>query len=415
MSECFPASSPWQHPGILVSETQLAFIKQQIVSHAEPWHQQFVAAKASPYGNKDYKPKGPPTDGIIQCGPLSQPDGGCSNASEDSTAAYIQALLWYITDDSVYANNAIAILNDYAYHLKGYAGTNHIPCPGEPSTCSNARLQAARDSEKWPRAAEIIRHANAGKAGWADNDIEAFSRMLTEIYEPALYDGNDGNGSAELSMIDGMMGIAVFNEDLPLLRHAQTLWQLRIPAYFYNESLDNPLYPGTHAPFPPGKSGTWNGQLVFNSQTTGVTQETCRTLGEAESGLAAAIHAAETDRIQGGELSASLYTANGAQQRLVTSLNLMAGLEAAQSTSAPEDFCTGAGGRITLGTGLPNVIGYNEYHNRLHDPRMADASGSLGLHGTANTYWSIQKSLLSNASGYSPNLQMSVFETLTHY
>ncbi len=409
---------PWQHPGVLVSQAQLDFIKQQVHAKTEPYYQEFLYAKASPYGSKTYSPKGPNPNGIIQCGSHSTPNIGCSDANSDSAAAYVQALLWYITDDSAYANNAIRIMNAYAKNLKGFAGfTPGYPCPGETKTCSNGPLQAAWDATKWPRAAEIIRYGNNGQAGWKSDDIKAFSQLLHHIYEPLLYSGSRSNGNWELSMIEGMMGIAVFNEDLTLLHHAQSLWEKRVPAYFYYYSLDNSLNPNTHAPFPLDKNAThdWNGQVIFNKNTSGVTQETCRDLKHTEDGIASAINAAETDAIQGNTLTAHLYTAHGAQARLVTSLNLMAGFELAASTTAPQYFCTEAGNKLKLGLGTTYVIAYNEYHNRLHDPDMADASGSTGLHGTANTYHWIHDKLLKKRLSSDGGIHMALFEVLTHF
>jgi len=407
------SSASWQHPGVLVSQQQLDFIKQQVNAHVQPYYGQFLKAQASPIGSLSYTPKGPYPGGVNQCGSYSNPDQGCSDADSDGAAAYIQAVLWYITGNQKYATNAINIMNTWVSSFKGFAGyTTGYPCPAG-TDCSNGPLQAGWDSEKWPRAAEIIRYANGGSAGWAATDITAFSNMLKNIYEPIIYNGKDGNGNWELSMIDGMMGIAVFNEDLPLLQHAQTFWQQRVPAYFYNFTIDNPLYPGTHAPFPPGRTGgTWNGQLIFDTNTTGVAQETCRDLGHTEYGIAAAINAAETDYIQSG-FTANLYTANGAQERMITSLNLMAGLELAKSTTAPTDFCTDAGNIINLGPGVTYVIAYNEYHNRLNDPQMADASGTTGLNGTSNTYQWIQNDFLLLSAPYDHH--MEVFEGLTHY
>ncbi|MDX1901971.1 MAG: hypothetical protein SFW66_08225 [Gammaproteobacteria bacterium] len=409
------ATAPWQHPGVLVNKAQLDFIKQQVNAHVQPYYQEFLNAQASSYGSKTYKIQGPYAGGVNQCGSYSNPNHGCSAANSDISAAYIQAILWYITGDKTYANNAIKIMNTYAYQFKGFAGyTPGYPCPTK-GACTNGPLQAAWDSEKWPRAAEIIRYGNGGSAGWAAADITAFSNMLKNIYLPLIYKGSAGNGNWELSMIDGMMGIAVFNEDLALLKHAQAMWTQRVPAYYYNYTLDNPLYPNTHAPFPSGKSASWNGQVIFNANTSGVTQETCRDLGHTEYGIAATINAAETDYIQGGTLTANLYTANGAQRRLVRSINLMAGLELAQSTTAPKSFCTGAGNKITLSKNATYAIAYNHYHNRLKDPNMAASSGSTGLQGTSNTYQWIQKYLLPLKVPTDGGSHMAVFELLTHY
>jgi MBG domain (YGX type) len=412
----------WQHPGVLVSQAQLDFVKQQVNNQVQPFYQEYIKAQKSNYGSLTYKPEGPYTGGIIQCGSYSNPNDGCQSADDDSAAAYVQALLWYISDNPIYADNAIAIMNAYGSGLKGYAGTTATPCPGAASTCENGPLQAAWDATKWPRAAEIIRYGNGGSAGWTPAAIANFSNMLETIYKPILYNGSDDNGNWELTMIEGMMGIAVFNEDLPLLQHAQLFWNQRVPAYFYDYAFDNPLYPGTHWPFPqrPGTAKpTWNGQLVFAADTTGVAQETCRDLKHTEDGIASTINAAETDYIQSqGGYGVNLYTDSSidAQNRLVTSLNLMAGLESAHSTTAPPDFCTGSSDKITLGIGTTYAIGYNEYHNRLHDPNMADAtSGTTGLLGTANTYTWIQNGLLPQSLYSDGGVHMAIFEPLTHY
>ena len=109
-----------------------------------------------------------------------------------------------------------------------------------------------------------------------------------------------------------------------------------------------------------------------------------------EDSISGTILAAETDWIQGG----SLYQDSGsaAQQRIVESMNMMAGFEGQGGgqnalITAPTNFCTSSGathiGQITLGSGSTYAIGYNEYHNRLNDPNLADSSGTSGLRGPA--------------------------------
>jgi hypothetical protein len=407
------AAQTWQHPGVLVSQAQLDFIKQQVNLKVEPFYQQFLDAQKSGYGSLTYTVKGPYPGGVTQCGSYSSPDYGCSDEDSDSAAAYVQALLWYITGNQTYATNAINILNAYGHGLVGFAGfTPGYPCPGAVKTCDNGPLQAAWDATKWPRAAEIIRYGNGGSAGWAPADIAAFSNMLKTVYEPMIYNGSTDNGNWELSMIEGMMGIAVFNEDLTLLNHAQLFWSQRVPAYFYYQPIDGDQQP----PFPPGRQAytTWNGQLIFNTLTSGVAQETCRDLKHTEDGIASSIDAAETDHIQSqGGYGVKLYESQ--QDRLVQSLNLMAGLESSASTVAPTDFCTGSKDKIELGIGTTYVIGYNEYHNRLNDPNMQDASGTTGLNGTSNTYTWIQNGLLPQTIYSDGGVHMAIFEALTHY
>src|SRR5258708_14614819 len=145
-------SQTFQHPGVLVSRAQLDYIKIMAGAHTEPFYSAFLKAQNSNIGSLTYQPFGPPPDGFIKCGSTSNPNIGCSDADNDSSAAYLQALLWYITGNQQYANNAIALLNLYGHNLKGYS---------TGSTYSNAPLQAAWDGQKWPPAAQIIPYSNA--------------------------------------------------------------------------------------------------------------------------------------------------------------------------------------------------------------------------------------------------------------
>ncbi len=220
---CVAHAQRMRHPGVLVSKQQLNFIKRQVQEKKEPIYGEFVKAVASPLAAFDYKLLGPPATGIIDCGPYSRPDHGCHAEDTDASAAYLQAVLWWITGDRRYAENSIRIMNTYARQLKGYTG-------------SNTPLQAAWSSETFPRAAEIIRYSHAG---WKPEDIQAFSTMLTQVILPHIRNGGPRtNGNWELSMIEGMMGIAVFTDDRALLDHAEDMWRKRVPTYFYNAKLD---------------------------------------------------------------------------------------------------------------------------------------------------------------------------------
>src|SRR5580704_2951004 len=296
----FPAhAQTWVHPGIVVSPQQLAATRTAYQNSNTTVVSQVDKAMASSYGSTSYAIKGYWPGGINQCGASSNPNNGCSDADNDSNAAYVQALLWYITGNQVYANNAIAIMNAYAKNFKGYAGSNGLSCPSG-TDCSNAPLQSGWDAEKWPRAAEIIRYGTTSSgagSGWATADITAFSNMLVKIYQPVIQNGSGVNGNWDASMIDGMMQIAVFTENATLLANARTFWKGRVPDLFYLSSVDG----STHAASPRGNP-SWFGQSIFNSTTNNVAQETCRDLRHTEDSISATILAAETDWIQGGEL-----------------------------------------------------------------------------------------------------------------
>src|SRR4051812_46093567 len=110
------SAAGFYHPGVLVNRAQLEFIKSKVAAGAEPWKSAFEAAKSSDYGSKTYAPKPWET---CECGPFSKPDLGCKDEQRDSAAAYTQALLWFISGDQTYADNAIKIMDAWSNTLKG--------------------------------------------------------------------------------------------------------------------------------------------------------------------------------------------------------------------------------------------------------------------------------------------------------
>ncbi len=409
----------WEHPGIVVSKAQLDATRAAYQSQNSVIVDQVTKAQNSSYGSLNYTVQGPWPGGINQCGANSTPNNGCQAADNDSNAAYVQALLWYITGNQTYATNAINIMNTYASNFRGYAGTNGLSCPSG-TDCSNGPLQSGWDSEKWPRAAEIIRYGTTSSgagSGWSSTSITAFTNMLKNIYQPVIQNGSGVNGNWDMSMIDGMMQIAVFTENSTLLSSARSFWKGRVPDLFYLQSVDG----SNHAASPRGNP-SWFGQSIFNSTTTNVGQETCRDLRHMEDSISSTILAAETDWIQGGELYTD--TTMSAEDRIVGSMNVMAGLESRRNggpdtlISAPTNYCTSSGAshlnQIAVGPGSTYAIGYNAYHNRLNVAALADGSGTSGLHGTANTYNWIQNGLLTQSLSNDQGNHMTLFEALTH-
>jgi len=422
----FPAhAQTWVHPGIVVSPQQLAATRTAYQNSNTTVVSQVDKAMASSYGSTSYAIKGYWPGGINQCGANSNPNNGCSNADNDSNAAYVQALLWYITGNQTYANNAMNILNTWA-SFKGYAGTNGLSCPSG-TDCSNGPLQSGWDSEKWPRAAEILYYGKTSSgagSGWSTTSFNNFKNMMVSVYQPVIQNGSGTNGNWDMSMIEGTMEIAVLTQNSTLLSNARAMWLGRVPDLFYLNSVDG----STHAPSPRG-SPSWYGQTVFNSSTNNVNQETCRDLTHTEDSLSATIMTAETDWIQGGELYTDTSTSSetgasvSAEDRIVGALNLIAGFESEDPgqnniINAPSSFCTSSGatniGEITLGAGATYSIGYNAYHNRLNVASMQDQNGTSGLHGTANTYNWIQNGALNLSESSDYGNHMTLFEALTH-
>jgi hypothetical protein len=279
-----PTAAPtaWQHPGVFVSKPQLDYVANKVKDSQQPWFEAFSSMlaynlssptrTASPYAT-------------VECGPTSTPNIGCYVERDDSMAAYVNALAWWITKSKAYADKAIYYMNAWSGMLQAH-------------TNSNAPLQAGWSAANWVRAGEIIRYSNAD---WADADITAFENMLRNVYIPIIINGSTQNGNWELVMMEAAIGAAVFLEDAAIYEKAMSTFAARVPAYIYLTS-DGPL------PIPARGIKTdpasiikyWNGQTIYN--TSGIAQETCRDFAHTSYGISSIGHVAETARIQGNDL-----------------------------------------------------------------------------------------------------------------
>ena len=285
------AAPVWQHPGVLVSAPQLAFVRASVAAGLEPFATAFAACASSAYANASWQPLGPPASGVIECGGYSHPDHGCSSESSDAVAAYTNALLFALGGDAAHARAAVRIMDAYS-RVTLYNN-------------SNAPLQAAWSASKWARAAELVLHADGGgELVWPAADSAAFVAFLVNVELPLLANETNANGNWATSMIEGLFGISVLTEDAELFARAAFYWRTRIPSYVYMAAdgprpVPLPVRPGGQGP--PNTQG-WYGQDLFNASVQGLAQETCRDAEHTQMGLAAALDAAETARIQGLDL-----------------------------------------------------------------------------------------------------------------
>jgi len=332
-----PPPGRFRHPGVLLNQMQLDFIRDKVKAGAEPWKSGYDTAKSSSFASLSWMPKARET---VECGSSSNPNFGCSDERDDALAAYTHALLWHMSGNQAHAQKAIEILNAWGSVLKSH-------------TNSNAPLQAGWSGAAFSRAAEIVRYTGAG---WVKTDVDRFGAMLRDAFIPLVNVTSTKNGNWELIMTEASIGIGVFNDDSAIFDKAVSMWRKRVPAYIYLAT-DGP-YP---VPPPVGGRDTpaeliafWQGQSTF---VDGLAQETCRDFGHTSWGIAAAINTAETAQQQGIDLYAEESTP------------LRAGLEFhsdyLNGKPAPDWLC---GGMVTLGTIPAGEIAYNHFQNRLGIP-----------------------------------------------
>lgn len=331
--EVVPAatSGPFIHPGVIVNRAQLDEIKRRVAAGVEPQKSAFAKLKADPLGAPEYAPHPWAT---VECGPYSKPNLGCKDEQADSEAAYAQALLWYITGNKAYAENAVKIMNAWSATLTG----GH--------TNANGPVQAAWTAEVWPRAAEIIR---ASYPGWSAGDIDKFRTMLKTQYAPTLLAGSAENGNKELAQSEALINIGVFADDRALFNAGLDMWRGRAPATIY-------LSTDGEAPLQPPKWGPaiWGNKGSIPQLVDGLQQETARDSGHAALALAAMAGAAETARQQGVDLYGEQA------KRIIAALEFNAQYLPPNSAPAPD--------KLEFNLHPTWEMAYNHYHDRLGQP-----------------------------------------------
>jgi len=312
------------HPGAIDSRAELDFVKARIGAGDQPWKGEFDRIKASRYAAR-----GPHGLAAINS---TGPDARISR--DDAIAAYAQALLWFFTGDEGYAKGSVAILDSWANLRAFTAGTDQD------------RLQAGWIGAVFAPAAEIMRLDPA----WSPGEVGNLQAMFKRVFYPELNTASRWNGNVDLTQIDAMMAIAVFNEDESEFNLGLGRLKVRIPAYFYLTA-DGPL----PRPMPGDRRDL--GRIWYHPAkwVDGLTQETCRDNDHhAQFALGSALHAAEVAWHQGVDV----YTEN--QARLVPAMEFMA----AQLLSGSMQGVS-ANDSTTHDLYDTWEVGYNHYHNRV--------------------------------------------------
>ena len=298
------------HPGILLDKSQLDYVKHKIKANKEPWLSRYLVMKNHALAALDHQPNAK-WDGL-NCGGS---DGAgkndrCRHEINDARAAYTQALLWYYSEDTRYAENAIQILNAWSDDFTGQHGGY------------NQALQAAWALAVWTRAAEIIRYSYP----WPNRQVVQFENMIRDRYLADIDEYNTdcyfGNWQAVIT--EAKISAAVFLEDSELFESAIIRYQTYFPLYFYLEKdgqLPFALNKCQYAAKQARLKTYWNIQSKYTPLVSGHTQETCRDLEHTAYGIAGYVNTAQTAHIQQRDLFVQ------SQERFITALEFQASLD----------------------------------------------------------------------------------------
>jgi hypothetical protein len=160
------SESGLKHPGVLHSRTDLNVIRDMVWLGQEPWVSGFEKLRTSPEAAKDviiYGKGGTQQEFVYEA--ISDSNGD-KQLRQDATIAYQQALMWYITGDDVYADNAIAVLDAWAEGLKDFFGTTEPANWDDVAAIWGASsvLSSGVAGQKMAAAAEILLYTPS--SGW---------------------------------------------------------------------------------------------------------------------------------------------------------------------------------------------------------------------------------------------------------
>lgn len=159
----------YNHPCAMYSQADFDRVKAMLDDGSAPQavKDEFENLKKSSYTTLPYTAE--PQAEIVR-GDATGTATGSENyryAMEDAAAAYQMALLWKLTGDNRYADNAVQVLNAWA-----------DVCKQITSNDSNHKLAAGAQGYTFANAAEILRTYE----GWEESDFNAFKTWMVDVF-----------------------------------------------------------------------------------------------------------------------------------------------------------------------------------------------------------------------------------------
>lgn len=159
---CAPVQKPraqFVHPGGLHTQADLDRMKAKVAAGAHPWIDDWNLLITDPLAQNSYTPATLPNMGSSR-----------QRADQDAHAAYLNAIRWYISGDTSYADTAVKILNKYAYTV------NQVPSGTDIPGLIGIAIQ------DFALAGEVLRIY----PGWASADFAQFKAMFTNYLYPVV-------------------------------------------------------------------------------------------------------------------------------------------------------------------------------------------------------------------------------------
>ena len=203
----------FKHPGLLHSKADLNRIRSLVLEQKPDAYACYQLLKNDYRSRYDYQLRGPFTyftrDNNVTVDGLR---GGAVKGlvERDVLGAYYNALMWYITKDTLHARKSVQILDAYANKAIGIVGADAELNGLYGFILANAGEIIRYTYDQWPEAAAV-----------------QFGKMLQQAFYPTLRNFRPyAHGNWDIICMKALMSIAVYTEDVDMLN--------RVVTYFYH-------------------------------------------------------------------------------------------------------------------------------------------------------------------------------------
>ncbi len=255
------------HPGGLHTQADLDRMKTQVAAGAHPWIDDWNLLSQDPLAQYTYAAK-----------PLANMGTSRQAADLDAHAAYLNAIRWYISGDTRYADCAVSILNAWTQTV------NQVP------TGTDTPGLIAIPIQDFALAGEVLRIY----PGWQSTDFAAFQAMFANYLYPVVNDfltNHNGQGPThywtnwDACNLGSLIAMGVLCDNQSWFDQGVTYYKSGIGAgCIMNAVVDQ--YPGN----------------LYPSETIGQWQESGRDQAHSQLGLGLLGYACQTAWNQGVDL-----------------------------------------------------------------------------------------------------------------
>jgi len=189
---------PMIHPGILMTGEQLDLMRDRINRGIEPQKSAFDELKNDRRAAKDYTPN---TEHF-----------NWGAGERDAQACWVQALMWSITKEEVYAENVMDIMDAYSTLVEVTGKTKD--------------LRIGLMGTMFMRGAEIVKHTYPK---WRPETETTFMDMYDKVFMPTLMTRVEHENNWMSSITESLMATAIFKDDPELFDLAVYRLKIYLP------------------------------------------------------------------------------------------------------------------------------------------------------------------------------------------